>query len=45
MESQGVPEAWIGQEVVLHTVSDREFLTTYLALIRITQRRVWHLRA
>jgi hypothetical protein len=26
MENQGVPEAWIGQEVVLHTVSDREFL-------------------
>jgi hypothetical protein len=28
MEDQGVPEAWIGQEVILHTVSDREFLAT-----------------
>jgi hypothetical protein len=26
MENQEVPEAWIGQEVVLHTVSNREFL-------------------
>ena len=26
MEKQGVPEAWIGQEVVLHTVTDREFV-------------------
>src|SRR5215212_3505509 len=28
MENQRVPEAWIGQEVVLHTVSNREFLVT-----------------
>ena len=28
MEDQGVPKAWIGQEVILHTVSDREFLAT-----------------
>ena len=28
MEDQGVPEAWIGQEVIFHTVSDREFLAT-----------------
>jgi hypothetical protein len=31
MENQGVPEVWIGQEVVLHTVSDREFLATLVA--------------
>jgi hypothetical protein len=28
MDNQGVPEAWIGQEVILHTVSSREFLAT-----------------
>jgi hypothetical protein len=28
MENQGVPEAWIGQVVILHTVYDREFLAT-----------------
>jgi hypothetical protein len=28
MDDQGVPEAWIGQEVVIHTVSSREFLAT-----------------
>jgi hypothetical protein len=28
MDNQGVPEAWIGQEVVVHTVSSREFLAT-----------------
>jgi hypothetical protein len=32
MEKQGVPEAWIGQEVVLHTVSDREFLATLVEI-------------
>ena len=32
MEKQGVPEAWIGQEVVLHTVSDREFLVTLVEI-------------
>jgi len=26
MENQGVPEAWVGQEVALHTVDNREFL-------------------
>jgi hypothetical protein len=28
MNDQGVPEAWIGQEVVVHTVSSREFVAT-----------------
>ena len=32
MESQGVPEAWIGQEVVIHTVSDREFVATLVEI-------------
>ncbi len=32
VENQGVPEAWIGQEVVLHTVSDREFLATLVEI-------------
>ena len=32
MENQGVPEVWIGQEVVLHTVSDREFVATLVEL-------------
>jgi hypothetical protein len=32
MENQGVPEAWVGQEVVLHTVSDREFLATLVEI-------------
>jgi hypothetical protein len=32
MESQGVPEAWVGQEVILHTISDREFLATLVEI-------------
>jgi hypothetical protein len=32
MEDQGVPEAWIGQRVVLHTISDREFLATLVEI-------------
>jgi hypothetical protein len=28
VDNQGVPEAWIGQEVILHTVSSREFVAT-----------------
>jgi hypothetical protein len=32
MESQGVPEAWIGQEVVLHTLSSREFVATLVEI-------------
>jgi hypothetical protein len=32
MENQRVPEAWIGQEVVLHTISDREFLATLVEI-------------
>jgi hypothetical protein len=32
MESQGVPEAWIGQEVVIHTITDREFLATLVEI-------------
>jgi hypothetical protein len=32
MENQRVPEAWIGQEVVLHTVSNREFLATLVEI-------------
>ncbi|MBD0328371.1 MAG: hypothetical protein ICV68_18290 [Pyrinomonadaceae bacterium] len=32
MENQGVPEVWIGQEVVLHTVSDREFVATLVEI-------------
>jgi hypothetical protein len=32
VENQGVPEAWIGQEVVLHTVSNREFLATLVEI-------------
>jgi hypothetical protein len=31
-ESHGVPEAWIGEEVVLHTVSDREFVATLVEI-------------
>jgi hypothetical protein len=32
MENQGVPEVWIGQEVVLHTISDREFVATLVEI-------------
>jgi len=32
MENQGVPEAWVGQEVILHTISDREFLATLVEI-------------
>jgi hypothetical protein len=32
MEKQGVLEAWIGQEVVLHTVSSREFVATLVEI-------------
>jgi len=32
MENQGLPEVWIGQEVVLHTVSDREFVATLVEI-------------
>ena len=32
MENQGVPEAWVGQEVVLHTVNNREFLATLVEI-------------
>jgi phage terminase large subunit len=32
MENQGVPEAWVREEVVLHTVSDREFLATLVEI-------------
>ena len=28
MDNQRVPEAWIGQEVVVHTVSSQEFVAT-----------------
>jgi hypothetical protein len=31
-EKQGVPEAWIGQEVVLYTVSSREFVATLIEI-------------
>jgi len=32
MENQGVPEAWVGQEVILHTVNNREFLATLVEI-------------
>jgi hypothetical protein len=32
MENRGVPEPWIGQKVVLHTVFDREFLATLVEI-------------
>jgi hypothetical protein len=32
MENRGVPEAWIGQKVVLHTISDREFVATLVEI-------------
>ena len=32
MENQGVPEAWVGQEIVLHTVNNREFLATLVEI-------------
>jgi hypothetical protein len=32
MENQGVPEVWVGQEVVLHTVNNREFLATLVEI-------------